>query len=95
VAAWALFGAAERVGGGRWHVHTAVLATAVGLLLALTVTGFAPGFLRLVLALLVALLAIGAGVAAVLRRLAVPTWPAAAVASPIVAWTVATTLPLA
>jgi dienelactone hydrolase len=95
VAVWVLFGAAERVAGGWWYLHGAVLAAAVGLLLALTVTGFGPGFLLLVLPLLVGLLAIGAGVAAVLRRLAVPPWLAAAVAAPVLAWTVATTLPLA
>jgi dienelactone hydrolase len=95
VAVWVLFGAAERVAGGRWYLHGAVLAASVGLLLALTVAGFGPGFLLLVLPLLVGLLAIGAGVAAVLRRLAVPPWLAAAVAAPVLAWTVATTLPLA
>jgi hypothetical protein len=95
VAVWVLFGAAERLGGGRWYAHGAVLAAAVGVLFVLVVTGFGSGFLLLVLPLLVGLLAIGAGVAAVLRRLGVPPWLAAAVAAPVLAWTVATTLPLA
>ena len=39
--------------------------------------------------------AVGAGVAAVLRRLAVPPWLIAAVSAPPLAWVAATTLPLA
>lgn len=95
IAAWVLFTAAERLGGGRWFRHAVVLAAPLGLLLVLAATGLGPGFLVLVLPLLAALLAIGAGVTAVLRRLAVPPWIAAAVAAPAFAWTVATTLPLA
>jgi hypothetical protein len=48
----------------------------------------------LVLPLLAGLLAIGAAVAALLRRLAVPVWLAAAIAAPVFAWTLAMTLPL-
>jgi pimeloyl-ACP methyl ester carboxylesterase len=94
VAAWALFGAAERLGLGRWYLHAAVLAAPLGLLFVLVVVG-APAFLVLVLPLLAALLAIGAGVAAVLRRFAVPWWLTAAVAAPPFAWTAATAFPLA
>jgi hypothetical protein len=94
VSTWLLFAAAERVSGGRWYLQAAILAAGVFLLLVLTFTGFGPGFLLLVVPLLVALLAIGAGVAAVLRRRAVPPWHIALVAAPVLAWTVATTLPI-
>lgn len=94
VAAWALFGAAERLGLGRWYLHAVVLGAPLGLLAALAVVGLAPGFLVLVLPLLAALLGIGAGVAAVLRRYAVPWWLTAAVAAPPFAWTAATAFPL-
>jgi hypothetical protein len=95
VAAWVLFDVAERCSGGRWYLHAAMLAAPLGLLFALAVVGLGPGFLVLVLPLLAGLLAIGAGVAAVLRRHAVPTWLIAAVAAPPFAWTAASTLPLA
>jgi pimeloyl-ACP methyl ester carboxylesterase len=95
VAVWLLFGVAERLSGGRWYLHAAVLAAPLALLLALAVVGLGPGFVVLVLPLFAGLLAIGAGVAAVLRRLALPPWLIAAVAAPSVAWIVATTLPLA
>jgi len=94
-AAWVLFVAAEWLSGGRWYLHAAVLAAPLVLLLALVIVGFGPGFLVLVLPLLGALLAVGAGVAAVLRRWSVAPWLAAAVAAPPFAWTVAATLPLA
>jgi len=94
VAAWALFSAAERLCLGRWYLHAAVLAAPLGLLFVSVVVG-APAFLVLVLPLLAALLAIGAGVAAVLRRFVVPWWLTAAVAAPPFAWTAATTFPLA
>lgn len=94
-AAWLLFGAAERLGLGRWYWHAVVLAAPLGLLTALTVVGAASPFLVLVLPLLAALLAIGAGAAAVVRRFAVPWWLTAAVAAPPFAWVAATTFPLA
>src|SRR5690606_3885567 len=95
LAAWVLFGAAERLGAGRWYLHAAVVAAPLGPLLGLAVVGLGPGFLALILPLLAGLLAIGAGVAAVLRRLAVAPWLIAAVASQPFAWVAATTLPLA
>jgi len=94
-AAWALFGAAERLSLGRWYLHALVLVAPLGLLAALAVVGLAPGFLVLVLPLLAALLVIGAGLAAVLRRYAVPWWLIAAVAAPPFAWVAATAFPLA
>jgi pimeloyl-ACP methyl ester carboxylesterase len=95
VAGWVLFGVAEQLSGGRWYLHAAVLAAPLGVLVALAVVGLGPGFLVLVLPLLAGLLAIGAVVAAVLRRRAVPPWLIAAVAAPPFAWTAAVTLPLA
>lgn len=94
LAAWALFGVAERLGLGRWYLHAAILAAPLGLLFALVAVGAASPFLLLVLPLLAALLAIGAGAAAVLRRYAVPWWLTAAVAAPPFAWTAATAFPL-
>jgi hypothetical protein len=94
VAAWLLFAAAERLGAGHWYRYAAVLVAPIALLLVLAVFGFGSGFLVLILPLLGGLLAIGAGVAAVLRRYAVPPWLIAIVAAPPFAWTAATTLPL-
>lgn len=94
VAGWVLFAAAERLGAGRWYLHAAVVAAPLVLLGALAVFGLGPGFLALILPLLAGLLAIGAGIAAVLRRLAVPAWLAGVVAAAPFAWTTATTLPL-
>jgi pimeloyl-ACP methyl ester carboxylesterase len=94
VTAWVLFGAAERLGGGRWTRHALVLAAGLALLVVLSGMGFGPSFLVLIMPLLVGLLAIGAGIAAVLRRLGVDPWLAAAVAAPVFAFTVAMTLPL-
>jgi dienelactone hydrolase len=93
-AVWLLFGAAERLCGGRWYLHACVLASACGLLYLLAVLGVGPDAVMLVLPLLAGLLAIGAAVAALLRRLALPGWLAAAIAAPVFAWTVAMTLPL-
>lgn len=94
LAGWVLYAAAERLGAGRWYLHAAVVAVPLVLLGALAAVGLGPGFLALILPLLAGLLAIGVGVAAVLRRLAVPGWLAGVVAAAPFAWTTAATLPL-
>jgi hypothetical protein len=94
LAAWLLFGVAERLADGKWYRHALVLAAGLALLVALCGIGFGPEFLVVVVPLLAGLLAIGAGVAAVLRRLDVERWSVAAVAASVFFWTVASTLPL-
>jgi len=90
----ALLWTAELVSAGRGWRHAAVLAATVVALLAATVIGLAPGFLLLVLSLLAVLLAWQAAWAAVLRRQGAPPWAAAVAGGLLVAWPIATSLPL-
>jgi hypothetical protein len=71
-----------------------VLAVATLALTALTMTGLGPAFTLLVLPLLVALFVIQGGFAAILRRFGAPAWVAAAVGAALLAWPVASTMPL-
>ncbi|HET8659398.1 MAG TPA: alpha/beta fold hydrolase [Micromonosporaceae bacterium] len=90
----ALLWTAELVSAGRGWRHATVLAAAVAALLVATVIGLAPGFLLLVLSLLAILLAWQAAWAAVLRRQGAPPWAGAVAGGFLVAWPIATSLPL-
>ncbi|MET7397086.1 alpha/beta fold hydrolase [Dactylosporangium sp. NPDC005572] len=89
-----LFGAESASGGGVGR-HALILALAAGGLLAAAVVGVAPGFVVLVVPLLVVLLAWQAVWAAVLRRRGAPDWLVALVGAVVLAWPLATALPLA
>ncbi|MCO8269376.1 alpha/beta fold hydrolase [Actinoplanes sp. TRM 88003] len=93
LALWAGFAVLAHFGGSvRGDLIGAVLAV-VGLTLAAAV-GWAPGFILLVVPLLGVLLVISAGLSAVLRARQAPGWAVALTGSLLVAWPVATTLPL-
>jgi hypothetical protein len=80
--------------GTRWRRPVFLAATSAALLLA-TVAGLAPGFVLLVLPLLVVLLAWHAGWAVLLSRRQAPAWLPAMVGATVVGWPIATSLPLA
>jgi hypothetical protein len=86
---------AQLVAGRTWWWPPVVLAGTAVAVLAATLAGLAPGFVLLVLPLLVVLFGWQAGWALVLRRSAAPAWLAAAVGAVVVGWPIATALPLA
>ncbi|WP_431930679.1 dienelactone hydrolase family protein [Micromonospora sp. RP3T] len=85
---------AELVTDGRGVAYAAVGGLAVVVLAAAAVTGLAPGFVLLVVPLFAALVAWQAAWAGVLRRRDAPWWLPAAVGAVVLAWPIATTLPL-
>ncbi|WP_194821149.1 dienelactone hydrolase family protein [Micromonospora sp. S-DT3-3-22] len=85
---------AELVTQGRSWRYAAVGALAVPALGGAAVVGLAPGFVLLVVPLFVVLLGWQAAWAAVLRRAGAPRWAPAVVGAVLVAWPVATALPL-
>ncbi|MEV4488509.1 alpha/beta fold hydrolase [Micromonospora coxensis] len=85
---------AELVTGGRSLRYAAVGASAVLALTGAAVVGLAPGFVLLVVPLFAVLVAWQAAWAAVLRRAGAPRWLPALVGAVLLAWPVATTLPL-
>jgi len=89
-----LFGA-ETASGGRIGRHALMLALAAGGLMAAAMVGVAPGFVVLVVPLLVVLLAWQAAWAAVLRRRGAPAWLIAVLGAVVLAWPLATALPVA
>ncbi|SCE67290.1 alpha/beta fold hydrolase [Micromonospora mirobrigensis] len=89
-----LFGA-ERVAAGRSGRYAAVLALTVLVLAGAAVAGLAPGFVLLVVPLFAVLAGWAAAWAAVLRRAGAPGWLPAVVGTVLLAWPIATTLPLA
>ncbi|MDY7089043.1 MAG: hypothetical protein SYR96_28550 [Actinomycetota bacterium] len=80
---------------GSFCADLLVAAITVCALTAASVAGLASGFLVLVVPLLAALMAIQAGLSAVLRAVAAPPWLIALTGSILVAWPIATTLPIA
>ncbi|MFI8804012.1 alpha/beta fold hydrolase [Micromonospora chalcea] len=86
---------AERLAGGDGLRYAATGGIAVLLLAAAAVLGLAPGFVLLVVPLFAALVAWQAAWAAVLRRRAAPWWLAPLLGAVLLAWPIATTLPLA
>jgi hypothetical protein len=86
--------AAEVVGGRRAAPHAILLGVAAALVTVLAVVGVGPGFTLLVVPILVVLLAIQAMFAAVLRRLGAAAWVSAVVGAALLAWPVATSMPL-
>lgn len=85
---------AERVTGGNSLGVLAVSAIAVIALTGAAVVGLTAGFVLLIVPLLAVLLLWQAIWSAVLHRFAAPTWLIALVGSLIVAWPIATALPL-
>ena len=86
--------AAERVTAGN---SFGVLAVSAALMIALTgaaIAGLTSGFVLLVVPLLAVLLAWQAGWSALLHRFAAPPWLISLVGSVVVAWPIATTLPV-
>ena len=83
--------AADRLAGGTLLVS----AIAVVGLTAASLLGLASGFVLLVVPLLALLMLLQAALAAVLRARAAPPWLTALTGSLVVAWPIATTLPLA
>ncbi|MDG4802509.1 alpha/beta fold hydrolase [Micromonospora sp. WMMD980] len=86
---------AELVAAGRGGRYAAIGGIAVAVLAGAAVSGLAPGFVLLVVPLFAALMAWQAAWAGVLRRRGAPWWLPAAVGAVLLAWPVATTLPLA
>lgn len=86
---------AELLAAGSWRRAALILATTAAVLLAATLAGRAPGFVLLVLPLLVVLLAWQAGWAALLRRRSAPAWIPALTGAVVVGWPIAVSLPLA
>ncbi|QLQ39661.1 alpha/beta hydrolase [Micromonospora robiginosa] len=86
---------AELVAEGRGGRYAAVGGIAVVVLAGAAVTGLAPGFVLLVVPLFAALVAWQAAWAGVLRRRGASRWLPAAVGAVLLAWPIATTLPLA
>ncbi|MEU7958220.1 dienelactone hydrolase family protein [Micromonospora humida] len=85
---------AELLTQGRSWRYAAVGALAVPALGGAAVVGLAPGFVLLVVPLFVVLLGWQAAWAAVLRRAGAPRWAPAVVGALLVAWPLATALPL-
>jgi pimeloyl-ACP methyl ester carboxylesterase len=90
-----LLAGAEAASGGRTVRYAAMLLATAGALLVCAIAGRAPWFVVLVLPLLVGLFLWQAGFAAVMRRGGAPGWAVTAVGAVLVAWPIATTLPLA
>ncbi|MEH0845561.1 alpha/beta fold hydrolase [Micromonospora sp. CPCC 205711] len=90
----ALLLGAERVTAGRSWRYAAVGGIAVLALTVAAVVGLAPGFVLLVVPLFAVLVGWQAAWAAVLRRAGAPAWLPALVGAALLAWPVATTLPL-
>ncbi|MEU1964182.1 alpha/beta fold hydrolase [Micromonospora sediminicola] len=86
---------AELVADGRSGRYAVVGGLGVVVLAAAAVTGLAPGFVLLVVPLFAALVAWQAAWAGVLRRRGAPWWLPALVGAVLLAWPIATTLPLA
>ncbi|WP_431942216.1 alpha/beta fold hydrolase [Micromonospora marina] len=86
---------AERLAGGDGLRYAATGGIAVLVLAVAAVLGLAPGFVLLVVPLFAALVAWQAAWAVVLRRRAAPWWLAPSVGAVVLAWPIATTLPLA
>jgi dienelactone hydrolase len=84
----------ELATGGLVGRHAVVLLLAVLMLLGGAVLGVAPGFVLLIAPLLVVLLSWQAAWAVILRRCGAPPWLIAAVGAVLLAWPVATALPL-
>jgi hypothetical protein len=86
--------AGYRLAGGNTLGVLTVSAMIVGALTAASVAGLTYGFVLLVVPLLAVLLVFQAVWSAMLHRLAAPPWLIALVGSLIVAWPIATTLPV-
>ncbi|SBT68370.1 Alpha/beta hydrolase family protein [Micromonospora sediminicola] len=86
---------AELVADGRGGRYAVVGGLGVVVLAVAAVTGLAPGFVLLVVPLFAALVAWQAAWAGVLRRRGAPWWLPALVGAVLLAWPIATTLPLA
>ncbi|XVU21681.1 alpha/beta hydrolase family protein [Actinoplanes sp. CA-054009] len=86
--------AAERLTHGSTLGVLAVSAATVITLTAAATLGLTNGFLLLVVPLLAVLLVLQAGWSALLNRLAAPDWATALAGSLLVAWPIATTLPI-
>ncbi|MBF5029454.1 MULTISPECIES: alpha/beta fold hydrolase [unclassified Micromonospora] len=85
---------AERLADGHGVRYAATGGIAVLVLAVAAVIGLAPGFVLLVVPLFAALVAWQAAWAVVLRRRAAPWWLAPSVGAVVLAWPIATTLPL-
>ncbi|MEU7758294.1 MULTISPECIES: alpha/beta fold hydrolase [Micromonospora] len=85
---------AERLADGHGVRYVATGGIAVLVLAVAAVIGLAPGFVLLVVPLFAALVAWQAAWAVVLRRRAAPWWLAPSVGAVVLAWPIATTLPL-
>ncbi|WP_432904193.1 hypothetical protein ACQP1S_06615 [Micromonospora matsumotoense] len=85
---------AELATDGRSWRYAAVGALAVPALTGAAVVGLAPGFVLLVVPLFAVLIGWQAAWAAVLRRAGAPRWSPALVGAVLLAWPVATALPL-
>ncbi|SCF40383.1 Alpha/beta hydrolase family protein [Micromonospora purpureochromogenes] len=85
---------AELATAGRSWRYAAVGGIAVLALTALALVGLAPGFVLLVVPLFAVLVGWQAAWAAVLRRAGAPRWLPALVGAALLAWPMATTLPL-
>ncbi|WP_433231555.1 alpha/beta hydrolase [Micromonospora sp. CA-248260] len=94
VACLVFLAGAELVTDGRSWRYAAVGALVVPALTGAAVVGLAPGFVLLVVPLLAVLLGWQAAWAAVLRRAGAPRWSPAVVGAVLLAWPVATALPL-
>jgi hypothetical protein len=86
--------AGDRLAGGNTVGVLAVSAVVVAGLTAAAVVGLTSGFVLLVVPLLAVLLVFQALWGAALHRLGAPTWLIALVSSLLVAWPIATTLPV-
>ncbi|WP_422745796.1 alpha/beta fold hydrolase [Micromonospora sp. WMMD754] len=86
---------AELVADGRGGRYAVVGGLGVVVLAAAAVTGLAPGFVLLVVPLFAALVAWQVAWAGVLRRRGAPWWLPPLVGAVLLAWPIATTLPLA
>lgn len=86
--------AGERVAGGNSFGVLTVSAVSVIALTGAAVAGLTFAFVLLVVPLLAVLLVVQAGWSAVLNRVAAPPWLTALVGSLLVAWPIATTLPV-
>ncbi|WP_307872505.1 dienelactone hydrolase family protein [Paractinoplanes ovalisporus] len=86
--------AAGRLAGGTFRGDLIVSAIVVVALTAAAVVGLASGFLLLVVPLLAVLMLIQAALAVVLRAANAPPWLTALTGAILVAWPIATTLPI-
>lgn len=88
-----LYGAELTADGASWR-YAAVGGIAVCALAASALVGLAPGFVLLVVPLFAFLVGWQAAWAVILRRTGAPRWLPALVGAVLLAWPVATTLPL-